>query len=269
MNMEKYEMQTLSFFNRLCLADICFVHNYIAFPENYPMHNTGRRHHGFLYTLQGTETYHFADKTVAAVPHSVLYIPKNEEYTIAFSDKKSDVYTVDFEMAAETEPTRPFLVKLPMSNPVAGLFAKMEAAYDKRTDKGILTCKSLFYQILEHTAEAERLFLPSEKYAKIAQAVEQMEENFLNGDFRLETLSKSFGISYRYFEQLFRQKYGMSPKEYLLSLRLEHAKELLADSDLRIKDIALLLGYGDITHFGKLFTAKTGYTPREYRSKTH
>ena len=262
-------MQTLSFFNRFCLADICFVHNYLAFPENYPMHNTGRRHHGFLYTLQGTETYHFADKTVAAVPHSVLYIPKNEEYTIAFSDQKSDVYTVDFEMAAETEPARPFLVKLPASNPVAGLFAKMEAAYDKRTDKGILTCKSLFYQILEHTAEAERLFLPSEKYAKIAQAVEQMEKNFLNGDFRLETLSDNCGISYRYFEQLFRQKYGMSPKEYLLSLRLEHAKELLADSDLRIKDIALLLGYGDITHFGKLFTAKTGYTPREYRSKTH
>lgn len=262
-------MQTLSFFNRLCLADICFVHNYIAFPENYPMHNTGRRHHGFLYTLQGTETYHFADKTVAAVPHSVLYIPKNEEYTIAFFDQKSDVYTVDFEMAAETEPARPFLVKLPASNPVASLFAKMAATYDKRTDKGILACKSLFYQILEHMAEAERLFLPSEKYVKIAQAVEQMEENFLNGDFRLETLSDNCGISYRYFEQLFRQKYGMSPKEYLLSLRLEHAKKLLADSDLRIKDIALLLGYGDITHFGKLFTAKTGYTPREYRSKTH
>lgn len=171
-------MQTLSFFNRLCLADICFVHNYIAFPENYPMHNTGRRHHGFLYTLQGTETYRFADKTVAAVPHSVLYIPKNEEYTIAFSDKKSDVYTVDFEMAAETEPARPFLVKLPASNPVAGLFAKMEAAYDKRTDKGILACKSLFYQILEHTAEAERLFLPSEKYVKIAQAVDKWRKIF-------------------------------------------------------------------------------------------
>ena len=106
-------MQTLSFFNRLCLADICFVHNYLAFPENYPMHNTGRRHHGFLYTLQGTETYRFADKTIAAVPHSVLYIPKNEDYTITFSDKISDVRTIDFEMAAETEPARPFLVKLP------------------------------------------------------------------------------------------------------------------------------------------------------------
>ena len=269
MNMEKYEMQTLSFFNRLCLADICFVHNYLAFPENYPMHNTGRRHHGFLYTLQGTETYRFADKTIAAVPHSVLYIPKNEDYTITFSDKISEVRTIDFEMAAETEPARPFLVKLPENNPVAGLFAKLEAAYDKRAEKGFFGCKSVFYQILEHTAEAERLFLPSEKYAKIAKAVEQMRENFLNGDFRLETLSEECGISYRYFEQLFHRKYGMSPKEYLLSLRLEHAKKLLADSDMRIKDIALMLGYGDITHFGKLFTAKTGYTPREYRSKTH
>ncbi len=262
-------MQTLSFFNRLCLADICFVHNYLAFPENYPMHNTGRRHHGFLYTLQGTETYRFADKTIAAVPHSVLYIPKNEDYTITFSDKISEVRTIDFEMAAETEPTRPFLIKLPEANSVAGLFAKMEAVCEKHTEKSVFGCKALFYQILEHMAEAERLFLPSEKYAKITQAVEKMQENFLNSDFRLEMLSKEFGISYRYFEQLFHRKYGMSPKEYLLSLRLEYAKKLLADSDMRIKDIAVMLGYGDSTHFGKLFTAKTGYTPREYRSKTH
>ena len=95
-------------------------------------------------------------------------------------------------------PGLPWLViwqVLPAAERLEAAFAKLEAAYDKRAEKGFFGCKSVFYQILEHTAEAERLFLPSEKYAKIAKAVEQMRENFLNGDFRLETLSEECGIT--------------------------------------------------------------------------
>ena len=72
-----------------------------------------------------------------------------------------DARTIDFEMATETEPTRPFLIKLPEANSVAGLFAKMEAVYEKHTEKSVFGCKALFYQILEHMSEAERLCLPS------------------------------------------------------------------------------------------------------------
>ncbi len=62
--------------NHMCISEINFANTYVARPADYPMHNAGRRRNGFLYTVSGTETYHFYDKTVAAVPGSVLYIPK-------------------------------------------------------------------------------------------------------------------------------------------------------------------------------------------------
>ena len=59
---------------------------------------------------------------------------------------------------------------------------------------------------------------------------------------------------------------GTTPKEYVISLKMEQAKELLMSEKLLIRDIALMLGYSDIYHFGKIFTKKTGFTPSEYRS---
>jgi two-component system response regulator YesN len=46
---------------------------------------------------------------------------------------------------------------------------------------------------------------------------------------------------------------------------MERAKELLLSERLMLKDIALMLGYADAYHFGKIFKTKTGYTPGEYR----
>lgn len=83
-----------------------------------------------------------------------------------------------------------------------------------------------------------------------------MHENCLKSDFRLRSLSEQAGVSHRYFEQLFKQRYSISPKEYVLNLKIKRAKELLLDADKKIKDIALELGYGDIYHFGKLFLKK-------------
>ena len=95
-----------------------------------------------------------------------------------------------------------------------------------------------------------------------------MRVNYLKKDFRIEELAEITGISFRYFETLFQKEYHVTPKAYILYLKTERAKELLLSEKLLIKDIAVMLGYSDIYHFGKIFKAKTGYTPSEYRS-TH
>lgn len=254
-------------FSRMCISEINFANTYIARPADYPMHNTGRRRNGFLYTVSGTETYHFYDKTVDAVPGSVLYIPKGEKYTITFKGEESVVKVFDFELTEVSE--RPFLTVFSDASAIDAAFTKMRARWDKEDGAGRIECKALFYKILGILAKQPELFLPSDKKDIIAFAVEQMHKSCLKSDFRLQSLSEQAGVSHRYFEQLFKQKYGVSPKEYVLNLKIRRAKELLSEKDRKIKDIALELGYGDIYHFGKLFLKKTGYTPREYRKKFH
>ena len=72
-------------------------------------------------------------------------------------------------------------------------------------------------------------------------------------------------VSPRYFKTLFGQQFGMSPKEYVISLRIKSSKELLMNEKNQVQDVAFMVGYSDVYHFSKLFKKKTGYTPTEYK----
>lgn len=96
--------------------------------------------------------------------------------------------------------------------------------------------------------------------------MQYLQDNFQRKDFRLEDLCAFLGISQRYFEKIFLAKYGVTPKAYLILLKIEKAKELLLNEKLLVREIAEMLGYSDCYHFGKLFKERTGYTPSEYKS---
>lgn len=257
-------MQIMEFLNNMCVSELNFVQTYIAAYHQYPLKNRSRRHNGLLYTINGTETYHFHDSKIDSPPGSVLYIPKGENYETTLSGEESVVIVLDFEIIGNAP--RPFLIKHSDQNTIKSYFTKIETEWNKKYSSCLPECKSLFYRIVGLMSKQLNMFLPSQKSDKISDAVEYLHQNYLKNDFRLESAAEVAGISYRYFETLFRQKYGSTPKEYVISLKIERAKELLLSEKILIKDIAVMLGYSDIYHFGRLFTARTGHTPSEYRN---
>lgn len=78
-------------------------------------------------------------------------------------------------------------------------------------------------------------------------------------------LAESEHLSVSRFRDLFRRNFGCSPSEYIIGLRLRHAKNLLTDTDLTITEIAGMCGYSDNMYFMRLFRKKTGMSAREYR----
>lgn len=103
--------------------------------------------------------------------------------------------------------------------------------------------------------------LSSEVQSRIGQAV--LDE----ANFRLTTrdLARIAGLSADYFSRQFRLAYGMPPREWLLRQRLRHAAGLLAETDERISQIAVRLGYPDIYLFSRQFAAEFGSSPRTWR----
>lgn len=91
-----------------------------------------------------------------------------------------------------------------------------------------------------------------------------IEEHYMES-VSLEDLGSYLGFNPSYFSSLFKKETGTSFLEYLVKIRMEKAKELLKDSDLRIQDICLMVGYNDLRHFRKLFTQTTGLSPKEFR----
>lgn len=73
------------------------------------------------------------------------------------------------------------------------------------------------------------------------------------------------GVSTRYFNELFSVFFGVSPKEYIVRMQLDTARNLLATSDDSIGRIASACGFGDVYYFSKVFRKVMGMSPSEYR----
>lgn len=78
-------------------------------------------------------------------------------------------------------------------------------------------------------------------------------------------IARETGISDRHLRQLFRQHLGISPSEYLLTLRIEHAKSLLRCSGMTVKEVGYACGFGSAEYFSRIFREAVGVLAREYR----
>lgn len=81
----------------------------------------------------------------------------------------------------------------------------------------------------------------------------------------LDELSKFFFISRTQIYRLFMKEYGTAPMQYMLTKKIETAKNMLKDKNTKISEIANALCFTDAKHFTKTFKKLTGMLPSEYR----
>ena len=98
----------------------------------------------------------------------------------------------------------------------------------------------------------------------VSSAKEYIQQNY-SRDISLDDVSRSVDVSPYYFSRLFKEDTGVNFIEYLTSLRVEHAKSMLSDSSLSMKDICNAVGYSDPNYFSRMFKKNTGYTPTEFK----
>ncbi|SEM59818.1 AraC family transcriptional regulator [Paenibacillus sp. OV219] len=85
--------------------------------------------------------------------------------------------------------------------------------------------------------------------------------------FTLQQLSQLCGMSVSSFTAKFKDATGLSLVDYKHTVQVRHAANLLQTTDKKVLDIALEVGFGDISFFNRMFRKHTGVTPREYRRK--
>jgi YesN/AraC family two-component response regulator len=93
-----------------------------------------------------------------------------------------------------------------------------------------------------------------------------IESNF-SREITLSNLAETFYISPNYLSSVFNEKNGMSLKDYVNRLRVDKAKQLLKDTDLKISEISRKLGYSQMSYFGSVFRKLEGCTPKEFRAE--
>ncbi|MEK8130015.1 response regulator [Paenibacillus filicis] len=116
--------------------------------------------------------------------------------------------------------------------------------------------------LLELSHELKRLGKPHSQI--ISEAVKYMSRNY--GDsLTLQGVAAEVHVTPVWLSKLFKKELNQTFLEFLTSIRMEKAKEMLGDVRYKIYQISQDVGYRDPVHFSKLFRKCVGYTPKEYR----
>lgn len=143
-----------------------------------------------------------------------------------------------------------------------GLEREMERRYDHANDVA-----ELFHGLTERLVSAMmdwQIGKSAEESRPIRIARKFIHQHYAE-PLTLQMLSDHVSLNATYFSSAFKRETGQTFLDYVTRVRIDVAKELLADTDMGISDIAERVGYSDIKYFYKRFKRFAGLGPKEYR----
>ncbi|MFP7170692.1 helix-turn-helix transcriptional regulator [Terribacillus halophilus] len=120
----------------------------------------------------------------------------------------------------------------------------------------------LFMQVLQHLSYNPA---PQQATLRLAERIEMYIKQHYSHPITNSTLAKHFHVHENYMARCMKRIYHCTPLEYLAAYRLHQARLLLLTTDWPLQQIAEEVGYTRQGYFSKLFKAKYGMTPRQYR----
>lgn len=103
-----------------------------------------------------------------------------------------------------------------------------------------------------------------EKHDVVEEAKTYILRNFQK-DISLADISEKFFINPYYFSHLFKKRTGQTYQSYLTNLRIERAKKLLIETDLKVYKVGEMVGYPNSNYFSKIFERQVGVKPTDYK----
>jgi two-component system, response regulator YesN len=132
-----------------------------------------------------------------------------------------------------------------------------------------LTLPQLRNQCLEFVLESKQTITTLRKQSADGEAhkIKQFVDSHYRENVSLKTIAAKFYMNPVYLGQLFKKTYGIYFKDYLLQLRINEAKKLLRQSEMKIYEIAERVGFNNTDYFVTIFGKYEKITPSEYRNK--
>lgn len=207
------------------------------------------------FRMCGTGDFEIGAKRLITNPGDVLFLPADTPYKVKYSVSESIV--VHLNCCNYTEPENICFVN---SSEIAIRFRRLLEFWNQC--HSVNQAKSIIYEILEKMANNQKASISD---TAVENGVRYMNAYFCDPKLDIETVCSAAFISVSSLQRAFAKQFGMSPKQYLIRLRMNRALELLAENALSVKEISLVCGFSDEKYFSRAFKKKYGYPPSQLR----
>ncbi len=203
----------------------------------------------------------------------LIWVPWSQQITALFSVVRPVllIHTLHKDKAAQTEPLT-IVPYFPASDPLLHhIMLLLQAAF---RGKGVL--EQLYTQSLADALAVHFLRRYSATQPPLGEITGGLSpyklrrttfyiNAHLEQELSLATLAAVGETSPAHFSRLFKHATGLAPHQYVIRCRMERAKYLLAETNISLSEIALLVGCTDHSHFSALFRTHVAQTPTTYR----
>lgn len=218
-----------------------------------PMNN--RYCYGISFCLSGQITYTQNGKSyVSDCDHAVI-LPQGASYTLT-GDRTGEFPVINFTCADFLCDTIT-VIAIKKQEYLIHLYEQLRRL--TLTNGSRAKQLSIFYNILDALADERRPY-------RLLPALKYIENNYQEQSMSNQILARECRISEVYFRKLFTQEFGVSPKQYIIELRIQRARQLLSEGAFGTAEICERCGFSNPYHFCRLFKQHTGMTPSEYRT---
>jgi AraC-like DNA-binding protein len=195
-------------------------------------------------------------------PHEILW---KTQHTIAYLAVPCQVYEL-LELTGCASLSRPIL-DLGLDISIAREFAALAAEVRDCPDANLMDLLVRMAAFIVSLHRRDRAGA-GEKPAQLplARAAQLLSEN-LSGTQSLPEIARKSNLSYSAFRKQFVKRFGMSARDYRIRRRTERAMALLAQGNLKMKEISSQLGYHDEYAFSAQFKKQTGLAPTAFRKQ--
>lgn len=148
------------------------------------------------------------------------------------------------------------------------IFALMPAKPAARQDDAFSREAKLFDLLTAAGRAAHAMRHGGDDHERLLARVRQLVRSGQMARPNVDAIAAAFGMSRSNFSHHFRATTGLTPAAFVRDLRLERARDDVVGTDASLKSIAHTLGFADANHFGKVFSARFGFSPTALRRQT-
>jgi AraC-like DNA-binding protein/mannose-6-phosphate isomerase-like protein (cupin superfamily) len=268
------------------LRNLVFDIRYLSL--HLPKHT--HRAYEIIFVLDGELLYFVEDRTYKLTAGSILCIPANSLHQNVTVDKTKYRaimirFSKDFvQTHMDTDDasffyscyykTRALKLNQEQTEEIKELCLNMFNEFNTKDPGYEYYCHALLVQLVIKVkrfslvaSEDSRVDYPNYLHMKISKIAGFINANYTE-QITLKNVAEEFGISEYYLSRNFRTVTGFSFSEYVNTTRINMAKKLLRDTNMKITRIAEETGFNTITHFGRMFKSMTGCSPKTFRLRS-